>query len=95
MKGRIVVNLPYLGHVGDHVLVRSIDGTGSHTVETVCSEMDGKLFVSIETSPLSRCQILPVMEDPDDPSSIYMYPLMTVGMLTLILALIIWRRSRQ
>ena len=82
--GDIVVNLPYLGHAGDRVLVRSTDMSGSHTMETVCSEVDGRLFLSVETSPLSRCQILSVVDETDGPLPAYVVQIAGAGMVLTI-----------
>jgi hypothetical protein len=92
--GDIVVNLPYLGHVGDRVLVRSTDMSGSRIMEAVCSEVDGRLFLSVETSSLSRCQILSEVDETDGSLSKYLVPIAGAGMVLVALALIILRRWR-
>jgi hypothetical protein len=63
-------------------------------MEAVCSEVDGRLFLSVETSSLSRCQILSEVDETDGSLSKYLVPIAGAGMVLVALALIILRRWR-
>ena len=89
--GDITIALPYLGHVGDRVDVRVIDDDGTHIRECISTEVDGTVYLMLDSTTQSLCQIIGVTQDGGhDP-----WPLpftIPVTITILVAGFILWRR---